>query len=98
VAVREGLTGVVCGIQNLKQGPLHWTFKAIPIVQLMHMEARGGKQKPVIAKALVDIKGEPFLYFARVRKQWEMEDQYLFPGPIQFFGPPEVTDSTPLTL
>ncbi len=98
VAVREGLTGVICSVQHLKREPKEWEMKVVPIVQLMHLELRLGKEKPVIEKALVDVKGKPFLRFSRYRKSWEMEDRYCYPGPIQFFGSSELTDSVPLTL
>ncbi len=73
-------------------------MKAVPIVQLMHFEVRKGKEKPVIRKALVDINQGPFVYFSRLRKNWEIEDRYRYPGPIQFFGDAELTDSVPLIL
>jgi len=98
LAVREGLTGVICSVQNLKKPPREWQLKAVPIVQLMHLEIRLGKEKPVIKKVLVDIKGESFVYFSHFRKSWEIEDHYRYPGPIQFFGDPELTDSLSLSL
>lgn len=98
LAVREGLTGVICAIQYMNKPVSEWQLKAVPIVQLMHLESRLGKEKPVIKKALVDIKGNVFVKFATARKSWEMDDQYRYPGPIQFFGDPELTDSIPLTL
>ena len=98
LAVREELTGVICSIQQLHKSPREWQLKAIPIVQLMHLEMRKGQQKPVIRKALVDIKGPLFNQFAKVRSSWKLEDHYRYPGPIQFFGDPELTDAIPLTI
>jgi pyrophosphate--fructose-6-phosphate 1-phosphotransferase len=98
LAVREGLTGVICTIQNLKEKAQKWQVKAVPIVQLMHLEIRSGKEKPVIEKTLVDIKGKFFVNYMHFRKSWELEDLYRYPGPIQFFGDPELTESVPLTL
>jgi pyrophosphate--fructose-6-phosphate 1-phosphotransferase len=98
VAVREGLTGLICAIQNLKKPPQEWKMKMIPIIHLMNFELRSGQQKPVIKKTLVDIKGKFFAYFSSLRKSWEIEDRYQCPGPIQFFGDPELTDSVPLSL
>lgn len=97
-AVREDLTGVICAIQNLKDDPQKWVMKMVPIVQLMHMELRLGKEKPVIKKALVDINGTAFVNFSSLRKSWEINDQYRYPGPIQFFGDPDITDSVPLSI
>lgn len=95
---RDGLTGMICSAQNLKRKAEEWEMKAVPIVRLMHFEVRKGKEKPVICKALVDINQGPFVYFSRLRKNWEIEDRYRYPGPIQFFGDPELTDSVPLIL
>ena len=65
---------------------------------MMHMEVRKGKSKPVIRKALVDLNGAAFEYFAAHRAKWAIEDDYRFPGPIQYFGPPELTEAITLTL
>ena len=65
---------------------------------MMNIERRKGKEKPVIKKALVELKGEPFKHLAKNRADWAVNDQYIFPGPIQFFGPAEVTDMTTFTL
>lgn len=98
LAVREEMTGVICAIQHLKKAPRDWEMKLIPIVRLIHLEVRSGKEKPVIEKALVDINGKSFVHFSALRKAWEIEDQYRYPGPIQFFGDPELTESFPLSL
>jgi pyrophosphate--fructose-6-phosphate 1-phosphotransferase len=98
LAAREGLTGVICAIKNLKKSVDQWEVRFVPILQLMHLETRKGNQKPVIQKALVDINGPAFVYFSRFRKGWETEDNYRYPGPIQFEGGPELTDSVPLTM
>lgn len=98
LCVRDGLTGMIGSVQHLRKPADEWEMKAVPIVQLMHFEMRKGKEKPVIQKALVDIKGEPFVYFASARKSWEIEDRYRYPGPIQFFGGRALTDSVPISL
>ncbi len=98
LAVRDGITGSICAVQHLKEHPSRWTLKMIPLVRLMHMEKRSGKVKPVIQKAVVDLQGPPFLTFAAARKKWEIQDDYLYPGPIQFFGESELTDAPPITL
>ena len=59
---------------------------------------RKGKKKPVIEKALVDLKGNPFSVFKSRRESWKIEDDYCFPGPIQFFGDTAVTDSIPIIV
>ena len=54
--------------------------------------------KPVIQKALVELDGAPFKFFASVRDEWAMKSEYVYPGPIQYFGPSEVCDITTKTL
>lgn len=98
LAIRENLTGVICSIQHLKEAADNWMFKAVPIVQMMDLEFRLGKEKPVIKKTLVDIKGKAYVEFCVLRKSWELKDDYQYPGPIQFFGDPALTDSIPLSL
>lgn len=98
LAIREELTGMICSIQHLNQSTEHWEMKMVPLVNLIHLEIRLGKEKPVIKKALVDINGKAFLKFASLRKEWELQDHYLSPGPIQFFGDEALTDSVPITL
>lgn len=98
LAVRDQLTGVICAVQRLSRSPHHWEMKAVSLVQLIHMEERLGAQKPVIKKTLVDLNGSFFVNFSRKRKDWEIEDHYRYPGPIQFFGPPNLTDSAPASL
>ena len=70
----------------------------MPIVDLIHFEVRKGKEQPVIEKILVDVNREPFVKFSHNRKSWAIEDQYVSPGPIQFFGEAELTNSVPATL
>jgi pyrophosphate--fructose-6-phosphate 1-phosphotransferase len=65
---------------------------------MMNMERRHGEMKPVIQKALVDLNGAPFKTFAANREQWAKETCYVYPGPIQYFGPSEVCDQTTKTL
>lgn len=98
LAAREGATGVILAIKNLKRPVNEWEPKAVPFVQLMDFEMRSGKEKPVIAKALVDLQGRPYRFFAQKKKQWRLEDDYQMPGPIQFFGDSELINSVPISL
>ena len=70
----------------------------MPITKMMNIERRHGKDKPVIKKALVDLKGKPFKVFKDNRKKWAVETSYIYPGAIQYYGPSEVCDTTTLTL
>ena len=65
---------------------------------MMNIERRHGADKPVIRKALVELEGKPFLYFAERRAQWAVETCYVYPGAIQYWGPAEVCDTTTKTL
>lgn len=98
LAIRDGATGVICAICNLAQRAENWECAFVPIVHLMHMEERKGVQKQVIQKALVDLESGPFVKFSNLRKSWEMDDEYQLPGPMQFFGDEEITDSVPRIL
>lgn len=91
-------TGYLSSVRNLTKKPQQWVCGGIPLTMMMNIERRKGQDKPVIRKALVELKGEPFKFLAKNRDEWALEDQYLFPGPIQFFGPAEVTDMTTFTL
>jgi pyrophosphate--fructose-6-phosphate 1-phosphotransferase len=91
-------TGYICAIGNLSASPESWQATGVPLVSLMQMETRKGKPTPVIAKALVRLDGQPFRSFAASRPDWEREDHFIFPGAIQYFGPPEVCDSRTRTL
>ncbi len=93
-----GLTGYLSSVTNLSQPAEKWQAGGIPITMMMNMEQRHGELKPVIKKALVDLKGNPFKYFDSNRTKWAFETCYTYPGAIQYFGPSEVCDLTTMTL
>jgi pyrophosphate--fructose-6-phosphate 1-phosphotransferase len=70
----------------------------MPITKMMNIERRHGADKPVIRKALVELEGNPFKFFAANREKWAVETCYVYPGAIQYFGPSEVCDQTTITL
>ncbi|MDR1695891.1 MAG: diphosphate--fructose-6-phosphate 1-phosphotransferase [Endomicrobium sp.] len=96
--VLNGLTGYLSSVKNLTKPPKQWVCGGIPLTMMMNMEKRHGKEKPVIQKALVDLKGKPFKEFVKNRDKWADTESYMFPGPIQYFGPSGVTDMTTKTL
>lgn len=96
--IDEGLTGYMTCIDNLHHSLNDWNILGLPITMLLNMEERKGKNKPVIQKALVDLSGKSFLFYAENREKWGVEDHYRFPGPIQFFGETEMVDGIPLTM
>ena len=96
--INGGATGYLACIQKLDGPTSQWEISGIPLVSMIHLEERQGKKKPVIKKALVDLKGKHFQHFKQQRQQWRLRDEYQNPGPIQFFGPDDVTNSKPITL
>lgn len=96
--VDQKATGMICCIQNLTQPANQWRAGARNLVSMLSLENRKGQLKPVITKALVDLNGSLFTSFVMQRKEWMIEDHYRNPGPIQFFGPKEITDSISYSL
>ena len=96
--IRAGLTGYTVSSANLAAPVAEWKMGGVPVTSMLTLEARKGNLKPVIRKALVDLDGAPFKAFEAMRESLKSEDQYLFPGPVQFFGPSEVCDAITKTL
>ena len=96
--INSGVTGYMSSVRNLVKPAVQWIAGGIPITMMMNMERRHGEMKPVIQKALVRLDGKPFLKFASERKDWALNTCYVYPGPIQYFGPAEVCDQPSLTL
>ncbi|MDR3285020.1 MAG: diphosphate--fructose-6-phosphate 1-phosphotransferase [Treponema sp.] len=93
-----GVTGYLSSVQNLTAPADQWTAGGIPLTMMMNMEKRHGAQKPVIKKALVELEGKPFKAFASQRDDWAVNTSYVFPGAIQYFGPPEVCGQPSKTI
>ncbi len=98
VLVAHEKTGYMASVKNLVGKPEDWICGGTPVTGMMNLEKRHGETKPVIKKALVELDGKPFKFFAENRDDWAINTQYLFPGPIQYFGPSEICDSTSKTL
>jgi len=96
--IANGKTGYMSSIRNTTAPAEEWIAGGVPITMMMNMERRHGEMKPVIQKALVKLDGAPFQTFAAQREQWAKETAYVYPGPIQYFGPTEVCDQTTKTL
>jgi len=94
----SGKTGYMALVRNLTAPAAEWVAGGVPITMMMNMEKRAGKMKPVIQKALVELDGAPFKYFAAHRDSWAKTNQYIYPGPIQYYGPSEVCDLPTHTL
>lgn len=98
VLALNGLTGYLSSVQNLTEPAARWKAGGVPLTMMMNLERRHGKDKPVIQKALVTLGGKPFTALAAARAVWAKNDDYVFPGPIQYFGPAAVTDAPTRTL
>ena len=96
--ISSGKTGYMSSVRNTTEPADKWLAGGIPITAMMNMEKRNGKMKPVIQKALVKLDGAPFQYFCSKREEWASETAYVYPGPIQYFGPAEVADITTITI
>ncbi|MCH3999518.1 MAG: diphosphate--fructose-6-phosphate 1-phosphotransferase [Lachnospiraceae bacterium] len=96
--IQYGYTGYLSKISNLSKPAEEWVAGGMPITKMMNMERRNGEDKPVIRKALVDLNGKPFQYFAAHRAEWAVKTCYTYPGAIQYYGPSDVCDLTTRTL
>jgi len=96
--INFGLTGYLSSIRNLTEPAQNWIAGGVPLTMMMNMEKRHGEMKPVIKKALVELDGPVFRKLENNREDWALNDRYLFPGAIQYFGPSSVCDITTVTL
>lgn len=96
--IQYGYNGYLSKVSNLSRPAEEWVAGGMPITKMMNIERRHGEDKPVIRKALVELDGKPFEYFAAHRDQWAAETAYTYPGAIQYYGPTEVCDLTTRTL
>lgn len=96
--IANGKTGYMAIVKNTTAGTDQWKAGGVPITMMMNMERRNGEMKPVIRKALVELDGKPFKTFAAHREEWAKNTCYVYPGPIQYWGPSEVCDQTTKTL
>lgn len=96
--INAGKTGYMSVIRNTTAPAAEWIAGGVPITMMMNLEKRSGKFKPVIRKALVELDGKPFKFFAQHRDDWAANTKYVYPGSIQYWGPSEVCDQTAKTL
>jgi len=94
----NGLTGYLSSVTKLVNKSSQWECGGVPLTMMMNIERRKGKEKPVIKKALVDLDGAPFRTLLENRNIWAVTENYLYPGPVQYFGPYSVTDMPTITL
>lgn len=96
--IQFGLTGYLSSIKNLINPAEQWVAGGVPLTMMMNMEKRHGALKPVIQKALVKLEDAPFKKLQENREKWALEDHFIFPGPIQYYGPTEVADAPNKTI
>ena len=96
--IANGKTGYMSIIKNTTAPAAEWIAGGVPITMMMNMERRNGAMKPVIRKALVELDGAPFKFFVAHREEWAKNTCYVYPGPIQYWGPTEVCDQCTKTL
>ncbi len=96
--IANGKTGYMSLIRNTTASAEKWIAGGVPVTMMMNMERRHGEMKPVIRKALVELEGAPFKKLVANRAEWATVTSYLYPGPIQYFGPSEVCDQPTKTL
>ncbi len=96
--IGAGKTACLASVKNLKEPAAEWLAGGIPLTSMMNVERRHGQDKPVIKKALVELGGAPFKELEANRDEWALHSNYIFPGPIQYFGPTEVCDQPTITL
>lgn len=96
--IAAGKTGYMASVRNTTAPAEEWVSGGVPITMMLNLERRHGEMKPVIQKALVRLDGAPFKYFADHREDWAINTRYVYPGPIQYFGPLEVSDQPSKTL
>ena len=96
--IASGKTGYMAIVKNTTASTDNWKAGGVPITMMMNMERRNGEMKPVIRKALVELDGKPFKTFAAHRDEWAKNTCYIYPGPIQYWGPSEVCDQPTRTL
>ena len=96
--IANGKTGYMAIVKNTTAPATEWKAGGVPITMMMNMEKRNGEMKPVIRKALVELDGAPFKEFAVHRDEWARQTAYVYPGPIQYWGPSEVCDQPTKTL
>lgn len=96
--IANGKTGYMAIVKNTTSCTDDWKAGGVPITMMMNMERRNGEMKPVIRKALVDLNGKPFKTLVEHREEWAKKTCYIYPGPIQYWGPSKVCDQTTKTL
>ena len=74
--VQAGRTGLMSCVRNLENEPENWLPGGYPLVTMMNIELRKGKNVPVIKKALVELEGPLFKLYESKREEWALGDYF----------------------
>ena len=96
--INFGLTGYLSSVRNLTQPADQWIAGGVPLTMMMNMEKRHGENETWLSKSTGRLDGPVFKQLQDNREDWAMNDRYLFPGAVQYFGPSSVCDITTVTL
>jgi diphosphate-dependent phosphofructokinase len=96
--VLHGKTGYMVSLNSVEKNVDKWNALAIPIAGMMNCEHRKGRDCLVISKYLVSLESKAYKEFAKNRGKWELEDAYLCPGPVQYWGPEELVKAKAVTM
>lgn len=80
----NGITGCMAVLRHLDKDISEWVPAGCPLVGMMNVERRKGKDVPVIKKMLTEMDSPCFLVFKELRDHWKLNDCFRQPGPIQF--------------
>lgn len=92
-------TGYMITINHLSCHYEKWRAQAIPLIQMLRMnqESMHDQTLSIITEEIHD--HHPIIAeFLKKREELLLTDQYLFPGPIQFFGTNEIENQKPISL
>ena len=98
ILMEENCTGYIVSVKDLTLPTSEWSVGAVPLVSMLNMERRSGKDKLVIKKALVDLSGKPFLMWKEMQENCQIQTSYMYPGAIQYFGIEALVNATTITL
>ena len=98
ILMEEQYTGYIVCVRDLCKDAREWKVGAVPLVSMLNVERRAGKDNLVIKKALVELDGKCFTTWKEEEKKVKYTTSYYYPGAIQYFGLPALVDATTITL
>lgn len=97
ICVESGLTGYCCTIRGLCGDKKDWKLGAVPLNSMLMFTAqqdsgyagpyRGNQSDvPIIPSAEVNLNGKAYRWLRAAVGQWQLQDRFCNPGPVQFYG------------